>query len=432
VETRAKGTTTQGTWGDWLTPAEAWARVLDAWRPPLMPSGDVPLTAAHRRVLASAVIAPVDSPAFDRSAVDGYAVYASDVATAIAEAPVALRFIGTVTMGAQAAIVVERGEAAWVATGAMMPRGADAMVMVERTMRVEPDGPVLVGVSRPIGADIVRRGDDLREGMTVLPAGRRLSPRDIAALASMGLALVPVRARPRVAIISGGDELVTPGTPLGPGQIYDSNSYALAAQTEAWGGVPCIYPRVEDDEDAVLQALQGALRESDVVLVSGGSSVGLKDLTSGAITAAGKPGVVVHGVAMRPGRPTLLGVVDGVYVVGIPGNPVTAMIVSETFVRPAVETLLGVDAIGAAGLPGGAMVYGTLAEPIGSLAGRQDYIRVRLDHAGDESAVSVVRPLPGGSNSIRSMVDADGLLVVPPDRDSLEKGERVAVHLFAS
>ncbi len=432
METRATGTTTQGTWGDWLTPAAAWARALDAWRPPSLPIDEAPLTAAPRRVLASSVVAPSDSPAFDRSAVDGYAVRAADVVEATSAAPVALRFIGMVTMGAQATIVVGQGEAAWVATGAMMPEGADAMVMVERTSRPEPGGPVLVGVAPRAGADIVRRGDDLREGMTVLPAGRRLSPRDIAALASMGVAEVSVRARPHVAVISGGDELVTPGVPLGPGQIYDSNSYALAAQIEAWGGIPRLYPRVKDDEDAVLEALQEALRESDIVLVSGGSSVGLKDLTSGAVTAAGGPGVVVHGVAMRPGRPTLLGVVDGVYVVGVPGNPVTAMIVCETFVRPAIETLLGVEALGEAGLPGGAVTYGTLDEPIGSLMGRQDYVRVRLDHAGDESAVSVVRPLPGGSNSIRSMVDADGLLVVPPDRDSLEKGERVAVHLFAS
>lgn len=432
MDARAKGTTTRGTWGDWLSPSTAWARALEAWRPSLMEIDDAPLSAAHRRVLASAVVAPADSPAFDRSAVDGYAVYSTDVAAASVEEPVALRFIGTVTMGAQATIVVQRGEAAWVATGAMMPGGADAMVMVERTTRAAPDGPVLVQVAPPRGADIVRRGDDLHKGMTVLPAGRRLRPQDIAALASMGVALVPVRRRPRVAIISGGDELVTPGTPLGPGQIYDSNSYALAAQIEAWGGDPHISPRVKDDEEAVLEALQEAVRESDIVLVSGGSSVGLKDLTSGAITAAGAPGVIVHGVAMRPGRPTLLGVVDGVYVVGVPGNPVTAMIVCEAFVRPAVETLLGVGAIGEAGLPGGPVTYGTLAEPISSVASRQDYIRVRLDHAEGESAVSVVRPLPGGSNSIRSMVDADGLLVVSADRVSLEKGERVAVYLFAS
>jgi len=244
----------------------------------------------------------------------------------------------------------------------------------------------------------------------------------------MGVARVAVRARPRVAIVSGGDELVTPGEPLGPGQIYDANSYALAAQIASWGGEPYILPRTPDRPEAVRDALRRAIGAADLALLSGGSSVGVKDLTAAAIDAAGAPGVVVHGVAMRPGRPTIIGVVDGVLIIGIPGNPVSAMVACEVFARPAVETLLGVVPARVAGLVSDAAAYGALTERAPSQAGRQDYIRVALARS-DDGALTVT-PVPGGSGVIRSMVDADGLLVVPPERESFAQGETVEVRLF--
>ncbi len=424
---RPLGTNPGGEFGDWAPPDTAWARVLAAWNPPAPTAAeDTSLDAARGRVLASDVRAPLDSPAFDRSAMDGYAVRAADTAGATDGAPARLAYAGEVPMGARSTLTIEPGGAAWVATGSMIPAGADGVIMVERTAR---DGDTILA-RRPVapGDNIVRRGADLRAGDLVLRAGHKSRPQDVAALASMGLARVPVRAHPRVAVVSGGDELVTPGEPLGPGQIYDANSYALAAQVASWGADVHILPRMQDRIEAARSALARAVREADVVLLSGGSSVGVKDLTAAAIDDAGSPGVVVHGVAMRPGRPTVMGVVDGVLVIGIPGNPVSAMIACEAFARPAIETLLGVVPARVAGVVGDYAAYGKLAEPIHSQVGRQDYVRVALSR-GDGGALTVT-PVPGGSGVIRSMVDAAGLLVVPPDREAMDKGETVEVRLF--
>jgi len=424
---RLLGTHTGGEFGDWTPPAAAWERVRAAWGPPnLTAPHDVALDEARGRVLAADAHAPLDSPAFDRSAMDGYAVRAADMAAATDDTPARLFYVGDVPMGTASAVRVAPGQAVWVATGSMIPDGADSVIMVERTTR-EGDS-VLARRAVAVGDNIVRRGDDLREGDLVLRAGHTLRPQDVAVLASMGVARVAVRARPRVAILSGGDELVTPGESLGPGQIYDSNSYAMAAQIASWGGDPYILPRTPDRPEAVRDALKRATREADLVLLSGGSSVGVKDLTAAAIDAAGAPGVVVHGVAMRPGRPTIIGVVDGVLVIGIPGNPVSAMVACEVFARPAVETLLGVVPARMAGTIGDHTAYGALTETVPSQVGRQDYVRVALARSGD-GAVTVT-PVPGGSGVIRSMVDAAGLLVVPPERESFAQGETVEVRLF--
>jgi molybdopterin molybdotransferase len=352
-------------------------------------------------------------------------VRAADTAEARERAPARLSFAGEVPMGAASGVSVGAGQAVWVATGSMLPQGADGVVMVERTAR--EDETVLVRQEVGAGDNVVRRGADLRAGDAVLRAGRRLRPQDVAVLASMGIAAVPVRPRPRVAIVSGGDELVSPGALLGPGQIYDSNSYAMAAQVAAWGAEPHIMPHTPDRPEAVRAALREALGQAQIVLLSGGSSVGIKDLTAEAIDAAGQPGVVVHGVAMRPGRPTIVGVVDGVLVIGIPGNPVSAMVACEVFARPAIEALLGQQPARIAGVVGDYAAIGRLAERVGSQVGRQDYVRVRLQAEADGLAVY---PVPGGSGVIRSMVDADGLLVVPPERAAIEAGEQVEVRLF--
>jgi molybdopterin molybdotransferase len=327
-------------------------------------------------------------------------------------------------MGTASQVAVGPGRAVWVATGSMIPEGADGVVMVERTARDGETVRVMQQVNP--GDGIVRRGDDLRAGAKVLQAGRALRPQDVAVLASMGLARVPVRRRPRVAIVSGGDELVTPGEPLQPGQIYDSNSFAMAAQVDAWGGEPLVLPRVRDRPEEVRARLEQAVREADIVLLSGGSSVGVKDLTAEAIDSLGPPGVIVHGVAMRPARPTIVGVIEGRLVIGIPGNPVSAMVACEVFARPALETLLGLP-VREVGTVGERVERGRLTEAVRSQPGRQDYVRVRLERSGDEV---MVRPVPGGSNSIRSLVDADGYLVVPPERAGLDRDEVVEVSLF--
>lgn len=424
-----KGTTPAGEWGDWLPPVTAWARVCAAWDPRTLGAEEVALEQACGRVLDGDARAPADSPAFDRSAVDGYAVRASDTTGATGDRPGRMTVVGEVPMGAISPVTVGPGEAAWVATGSMIPPGADSVVMVERTTS---DGSVvaIAQAARP-DDNIVRRGDDLRSGDLVLQAGRRPRPQDIAALASMGFARIGVRRRPRAAIISGGDELAAPGQPLAPGQVYDSNSYTMAAQVAAWGGEPHILARVRDRPDEVRTAVERSVAGADLVFLSGGSSVGIKDLTATAIDEAagrrGGPGVIVHGVAMRPARPTIIGVVAGVLVIGIPGNPVSAMIACEAFGRPAAEMLLGMQPPRVAGTMGDYGVTARLAERVRSQAGRQDYVRVRVEHAADGP---LALPVRGGSHAIRSMVEADGLLVVPPERSELEAGDIVEVRLF--
>ena len=420
-----RGTSVAGTWGDWLAPAAAWDRVREVWQPALMAPEEVGLAEALARVLATHISADFDSPPFDRSAVDGYALRSDDASTAANQTPVRLSYVGDIPMGADAYITVGRGQAAWVATGSMIPPGSDAVTMVERTTR-DGDGVVIREPARS-GDNIVRRGDDVRKGDQVLRTGQALRPQDVAVLASLGVARVMVRRRPRVAIIAGGDELVTPGEPLTAGQIYDSNAFAMAAQVVCWGGQAVTLPRVPDRADAVRAALESATRDSEIVLLSGGSSVGVKDLTADAIDSIGRPGVVVHGVAMRPARPTIIGVIGASLVIGIPGNPVSAMIASEAFARPALETLLGIQPVRVAGTMGNYTVRGILASAVRSQVGRQDYVRVRMERSPDGD---LVHPVPGGSSALSSMVGAHGLLVVPPEQETLQPGDVVDVSLF--
>ena len=299
---------------DVISRAEAEARLRRHLDP--QPSGldMVPLGAARGRVLAEDVQAPVDAPGFDRASVDGFAVRAADTAGATPEAPVALRLNGEIlTPGVQPRLDVTPGAASVIATGGMLPRGADAVVMVEDTeARAGPDGALLVEIHRPVppGRSVATAGSDIARGETVLRRGRLLTSREIAMLAAVGLGEVPVWRRPRVAILSTGDEIVAPGAPIRPGQVYDSNAAVLAAATEELGGEPVPLGIVPDDEAALAGALDRALAASDLVLLSGGTSKGAGDLAHRVVARLADPGIIVHGVALKPGKPLCLAV-DG-------------------------------------------------------------------------------------------------------------------------
>lgn len=383
---------------------------------PLEPES-LSLESALDRVLAADIVAAEDLPPFDRSTVDGYAVRAAEV-TGAESAPVRLRLRGEVRMGEGTTTQVGPGEAVRVPTGGVLPRGADAVVMQEH---VQMDGEE-IGIRRPVrsGENVLSRGEDVRRGDVVLRAGRRLRPQDLGILAGLGRARVPVRLRPRVAVLSSGDELVPPDRVPAPGQVRDMNAVALAGLVRRAGGEPAPFAILPDDLETVTAALRRAVAEVDVVVISGGSSVGERDVVVDAIQALGPPGIIVHGVAIRPGKPTVLGAAGSRPVIGLPGNPVSAMVIFEAFVRPVLAALLGTAE------PSRPGVRARAARAIAAPAEREDHVRVSLEARGEEVWA---RPLPTKSGLLTSMVRADGMVIVPAGRQIAE-GELVEVDLL--
>jgi len=401
-----------------LSPAEAQARYRAAL--PLRPLGieTVGLDEALDRVLAADVVAEEDLPPFDRSTVDGYALRAADVADAAAEAPVRLRVSAEVRMGEATISRLGAGEAIRIPTGGVLPSDADAVVMQERVRR--SDDEASISRSLRAGENVLSQGEDVRRGEVVLRAGRRLRPADLGILAGLGRVRVPVRRRPRVAILSSGDELVPPeGTPA-PGQLRDMNAAALAGLVRRAGGGPIAFPILPDDLQAVTEALRRAVAQSELVVISGGSSVGERDVVVDAIAALGPPGIIVHGIAIRPGKPTLLGGAGERPVIALPGNPVSAMVIFEAFVRPLIAALLG------AATPSRPAVRARAGRAFTAPAEREDHVRVSLEARGDELWA---HPLPAKSGLLTSLVHADGIVVVAAGRRVAE-GESIGVDLL--
>ncbi|HXF82875.1 MAG TPA: gephyrin-like molybdotransferase Glp [bacterium] len=402
-----------------LTPEAARAAFGAVYTPRPVGVERVPLLAACGRVLAEEIRAPEDLPPFDRSTVDGYAVRAADTALASRGAPVGLILAGEVLMGRPAPVACGAGQAVRVPTGGALPAGADAVVMQEDTVR--RDGTVFVERAVRAGENIVHRGEDLRAGDTVLKPGRVLRPQDVGLLAGIGRTEVEVYVRPTVSVVVTGDELVPPGQRLRAGQVRDVNTYTLTGLLEASGAVAVPWGIVGDSLQAVVDRAREALRVGDALLLVGGSSVGERDVVTDAIAALGEPGIVVHGIAIRPGKPTILAVAAGKAVFGVPGNVVSAMIIFEEFVRPVIEGLAG-------RAPGRRRptVRARLTRRL--VAGeREDHVRVTLV---EREGLLWATPVPGGSAILTSMVLADGVVVVPVG-GALDEGTEVEVRLFA-
>jgi len=404
-----------------LTPQEAKERFARAYTPRPRGSEHVPLAEAYGRVLAQDATAREDLPPFDRSTVDGFAVRAADVAGAGLESRAALRLVGEVQMGATAAVPVRAGETVRLPTGGMLPEGADAVVMLEDVE--ERDGEIAVGRPARPGDNVIRRAEDVRRGDLALRSGTRLRPQDVGLLAAIGVTQVPVFVRPRVTILATGDEIVAAERAPEGGQVRDVNSYTLAALVRQEGGEPRAGGIVADVYETLLAALRGARRDADLVLVSGGSSVGAKDAVARAIGELGRPGVIVHGVSIKPGKPTILALVDGTPIIGLPGHPVSGMVIFDVFVRDMLRGLAGrADA-----RPFGRVVRARLMHPIPSAGVREDHIRVFLEQRdGEMRAV----PVLGKSGIITTMTRADGIVVVPMGQRMLDAGTGVDVHLF--
>ncbi len=384
----------------------------------------VPLAQARGRVLAVDVLAPVDVPGFDRAGVDGFAVRAEDTEEADDEAPAVLALTPAVlTPGVQPRTAVTPGWASAIATGGMVPRGADAVVMVEQT-ELRDGPPLSVEVSRPAapGAFIAAAGSDMGLGETVLRRGKLLSSREVGMLAAVGVAEVNVWRRPRVAIFSTGDELVAPGAPIRPGQVYDSNAAILAAAVEELGGIPVPLGIIPDDPAALAAALDAALAAGDMVLLSGGTSKGAGDLAHQAVARLDAPGIVVHGVALKPGKPLCLAVQHNKPVAVLPGFPTSAIFTFHEFVAPVLRAF--------AGLPPERQRVVDVVLPlrIGSERGRTEYVMVSLIEAPGGGLAAY--PTAKGSGAITSFTQADGFFAVPADMESVAAGTPVQVRLI--
>jgi molybdopterin molybdotransferase len=398
-----------------LTPPEALRTLLERL-PATEQVEQVDTADALDRVLARAVASPADLPTFARSTMDGFAVRASDTFGASEGLPAYLRVVGEVLMGYPAEASLGAGDCVRIATGGMLPPDADAVVMVEQTQEAS-DGTIEVLRSVAPGENVVHVGEDVCTGDAILPRGHQLRPQDLGGLVALGITRVCVARRLRVGIVSGGDELVDPSHEPGPGQIRDINSYTLAALVRRAGHLPCLAGIVPDDYPALEAAARAALASNDVVILSAGSSVSTRDMTASVIQSLGAPGVLVHGVSLKPGKPTILAVCSEKPVFGLPGNPVSCMVTFDLFVAPALAHLSGAQQ------PPRRTVTGRLARNIASATGREDYIQVRLE---DGEAV----PVFGKSNLIFTLIRADGMVKIPLDVGGLAAGAQVEVVLF--
>lgn len=404
-----------------LPPAAAMEKFLAALPPILLPAETIATQDALGRVIKDPIFAPEPLPAFARSTVDGFAVHAADTYGASETLPVYLPLIADVPMGADPGFDLPRGAAAAIHTGGMLPSGADAVVMLEyvQLSRVnELEMMRAVGV----GENVLKVGEDVETGQMILSAGTLVRPAEIGGLLGLGITRLDAVRQPRVAILSSGDEVVPPQETVQPGQVRDINSYSLSALVTLAGGAPLRYGIVPDREDALETALKDALAECDLVVVTAGSSASTRDLTARVVNRLGKPGVLVHGVNVKPGKPTILAVCDGKAVIGLPGNPVSALVIARLFVVPVIERLLGLA------LPAyRPSISARLTVNLASQAGREDYIPVRLSST---AAGLDADPIFYKSNLIFTLVRADGLVHIPADATGLYAGELVQVELL--
>lgn len=382
----------------------------------------VSLEKAINRVLGEDVVAPVDVPPFDRAAMDGYALKASDTFYAEEEKPAVLKLVGYIPAGEKKGMELGAGECVGIATGAPIPKGANAVVMVEYTHR---EGEK-VKIYRPVapGENIMAAGSDIMRGELVLRAGTRLSPRETGVLAALGITRVPVYRKPRVALISTGDEIVRPGEPLEHGKIYDVNARALGDAVVENGGEVEFLGIVEDKPEPLLRKLREAVAgDYDIVITSGGTSAGIGDLSYRVFEELGKPGVLVHGIAVKPGKPTIIALARGKPVFGLPGYPTSAMVVFDVFVAPLLRRLSGL------GIRSRRKIKAKAAMRLYSGRGRYEYMLVNLVRGAGEGYSAY--PLLTGSGAITTLAEADGFIEIPENVEMIAEGTCLDVTLLS-
>lgn len=400
------------------TPSEV-INILDEISHPL-PSETIDITEAYGRIISEDIISPVDMPGFVRSSMDGYALKAKDTFGASQGSPAYLKLIGQVNVGESPSMKLTEGTAVKVYTGSMIPEGSDAVLMLEYADELD-DGTI--EILRPVapGENIVRKDEDIAKGETILEKGHMLRPQEVGALAGMGILSVKVVKKPTIAIISSGDEIIPPDQTPKEGQIRDINSYSLAGLTMKFGGIPINMGIVPDDYELLRDKLTSAISLADVVLISGGSSVGSRDKTLDAIKSLPDVDVLVHGIAIRPGKPTIIAKAMDKFVFGLPGNPVSVMVTFQLFVGHLIRSLLGIKDR----FP--LQMKAILTRNVASAPGREDYICVRLK---DVNGTTYAEPILGKSALISLMVKADGLIRIPLNVEGLETNSEVDVIPF--
>jgi molybdopterin molybdotransferase len=384
----------------------------------------IPTVRARARVLAEDLYSQVDLPHFHRAAMDGYAVKAKDTFGASHSLPAYLKFAGVVEMGEDVTRPLAPGEAVRISTGGMMPPDSDAVVMVEYAEEVE-GGRVEIHRGVSPAQNVIQIGDDIRKGDLVFLRGRRLRAHDVGALTGIGISLVRVYKRPRVALISTGDEIVAVDTTPRPGQIRNINQHSLAGLIEEMGGELKDWGVIRDDRNQLTKAIGEGLAWGDLVLLSGGSSMGTKDIASETILSFPDSEIIFHGISVSPGKPTIFARARGKPIMGLPGYPVSALVIFDLFAAPLIRALGG--EVEVARKRFSRTVRANMKINIPSQIGREDYVRVAL--AQDGQRVLAI-PLPNKSGAIFTLVKADGMVRIDLNRDGLETGEEVEVILF--
>ena len=400
----------------------------------------IPTSDSLDRITAEDIFAPHELPLFARSSVDGYALRSRDSYGASESLPALFKLVGEIEMGVHPHIRITPGTCALIHTGGMLPTDADAVVMIEQTQKVNSTELEVVRAVA-VGENVIQVGEDISRGQIILERGCRLRPADLGGLMALGITTLKVVTKIKVGLISTGDELVAPGKPVNIGQVRDVNTYSLGALVIKSGGIINSYGIVRDDIEALRDMTQKALEENDILLITAGSSASARDITADAIQSLGKPGVLVHGINTRPGKPTILGVCNGKAVIGLPGNPVSALVNGYLFVLPVIQKLTGEKPRAQA------VVLARLSVNIPSQAGREDWVPVKLkpvdrtfvpDPPSSNSSQGLNRlnciyqadPIFGKSNLIFNLVYADGLLRIPEADTGLTAGTWVEVMLL--
>lgn len=391
---------------------EALSIFMRALKPKRLPAERVQLENSLGRVICKDVVAPIDLPSFDRSAVDGYAVQAEDTLQASQFKPKTIRLTRRSTVG--------KGQAKQVWTGNPVPKGADAVVMLEYTRPLKNEIQIISGMTP--GENVSKKGEDIKKGEAAVESGIRLLPHYVGLLAALGVTHVDVVQKPKVAILSTGNELVELGEKPPANKIVNSNRFVIAGLCQELGAEPLYLGIARDAEEEIGAKILEGLEKADVVITTGGTSVGIADLVPIVVNKLGKPGVVVHGVAIRPGMPTAVGVLKGKPVFVLSGYPVAATIGFEVFARPTLLQLQGITDASRA------MVKATLTKRVAGALGRRVYLRVKAFEKQGEFYAEPVRTR--GSGLYSSMTRANGYVIIPEDREGLEKDEAVLVRLF--
>lgn len=373
------------------------------------------------RVTAESIFSPLSLPSFPRSTVDGYVVRANDTFGASESLPAYLKVIGEIMMGTSPGFDINPGETGLIHTGGMIPESGNAVVMVEYT---QPVGEDTVEILRPVavGENIIHIGEDVLIGQEVIPSGVRIRPAEIGGLAALGILELDVVKRPIVGLISSGDEVISPEENLLPGQVRDINSYSLSSLIEQVGAMPKRYGVFPDEAYILEEVSSRALEECDVVVLTAGSSASARDLTAGVVNRLGSPGVLVHGVNIKPGKPTILAICNNKVVIGLPGNPVSALVIAGLFLVPVIESLLSLSDAGIR-----PKLLARLSTNIPSQAGREDWVAARLSINQEGYRAD---PIFSKSNLIFSLVRANCMIRVPTDATGLSVGELVEVYLL--